>query len=346
MPRGTAIGLDIGTSVVRAAELSFRSSGATLDRIGQVVLPEDAVRDGELINEAEVVEALQHLWAAAGFRHKHVTLGVANQRVVVRHIEIPWMERSELRTGLAFHIADILPFAVEDAVHDFLPLGEVTEGNDRKLRGLLVAASRETVLATVRCAERAGLRVKGVDLTPFALLRSLGSQTDLAVGTEALIDIGAKVTNIVVHSAASPKFVRILVMGGQDITDVIAEDLGIDLGSAEAMKQQFGSLGGGSAELAQAVTRGTNDFVDEIRGSLDYYAAAGGGGAIERIVLSGGGSQLSGLIEQLSTTLRTPVVAGDPLARLSLGRIGLDREQLEIMKPLSTVAVGLALGAA
>lgn len=345
MPRGTAIGLDIGTSVVRAAELSFRRGRAVLDRIGQVVLPEGAVRDGEVVNEDVVVDALKHLWAAAGFRHKQVTLGVANQRVVVRQIDLPWMERAELRSSLTYHIADILPFAVEDAVHDFLPLGDVMDGNDRKLRGLLVAASRDSVLANVRCAERAGLMVKGVDLTSFAVLRSLGRQTELAVGTEALIDIGAKVTNIVVHSAGSPKFVRILVMGGQDVTDVIAEDLGVELSAAEMLKQRFGGAQPPHGELAASIGRGTQDFVDEIRGSLDYYAASGSGGPIERIVLSGGGSLLSGLVDQLSASLRLPVMAGDALAPLGLGRLGLDDEQLDIMKPLSTVAVGLALGA-
>ena len=345
MPRGTAIGLDIGTSVVRAAELSFRRGRAVLDRIGQVVLPEGAVRDGEVVNEDVVVDALKHLWAAAGFRHKHVTLGVANQRVVVRQIDLPWMERAELRSSLTYHIADILPFPVEDAVHDFLPLGEVMDGTDRRLRGLLVAASRDSVLANVRSAERAGLRVKGVDLTSFAVLRSLGRQTDLAVGTEALIDVGAKVTNIVVHSAGSPKFVRILVMGGQDVTDVIAEDLGVDLNTAEVMKQRFRGLRSEADDLANSISRGTQDFVDEIRGSLDYYAASGSGGPIERIIVSGGGSLLTGLVEQLSAALRLPVIAGDALAPLGLGRLGLDDEQLDIMKPLSTVAVGLALGA-
>lgn len=347
MPRGTAIGLDIGTSVVRAAELSFRRGRAVLDRIGQVVLPEGAVRDGEVVNQDVVVDALKHLWSAAGFRHRNVTLGVANQRVVVRQIDLPWMERAELRSSLSYHIADILPFSVDDAVYDFLPLGDVMDGTDRKLRGLLVAASRDSVLANVRAAERAGLRVKGVDLTSFAVLRSLGRQTELTVGTEALIDIGAKVTNIVVHSAGNPKFVRILVMGGQDITDAIAEDLGVDLNAAELMKQQFRGLRSESDELANSINRGSQDFVDEIRGSLDYYAASGGGGGqIERIIVSGGGSLLTGLVDQLSTALRLPVVPGDALAPLGLGRLGLDEEQLDIMKPLSTVAVGLALGAA
>jgi type IV pilus assembly protein PilM len=281
MARRTAIGLDIGTSVVRAAELSFGRGGVTLDRFGQVVLPEGAVRDGEVVDEEAVTTALKHLWSATGFTHKRVVLGVANQRVIVRQMDLPWMEQAELRRSLAFHVADFLPIAVEQSVLDFFPLEEVKdEHGARLLRGLLVAAQRDTVLSNVRCAENANLKVTSVDLTSFAVLRSMGAQTDLTVGTEALIDIGARVTNIVVHSAGLPRFVRIMLMGGQDVTDAVSEQLGVPLEQAEGMKQHFTTHGTGEelAMVSRTVATTAQDFVDEIRGSLDYYASSNPGG--------------------------------------------------------------------
>ncbi len=162
------------------------------------------------------------------------------------------------------------------------------------LRGLLVAAQRDTVLSNVRCTENAGLTVTSVDLTSFAVLRAMGRQTDLTVGTEALIDIGARVTNIVVHSSGLPTFVRILLMGGQDVTDAVSEQLGVPLQQAEGMKQHFATYGSGEelAMVSRTVATTAQDFVDEIRGSLDYYASSNPGAAIERIVISGGGSRL------------------------------------------------------
>lgn len=348
MARRTAIGLDIGTSVVRAAELSFGRGGSTLDRFGQVALPDGAVRDGEVVDEDAVTVALKHLWSATGFTHKRVILGVANQRVIVRQMDLPWMEQAELRRSLAFHVADFLPIAVEQSVLDFFPLEEVTDDQGaRLLRGLLVAAQRETVLSNVRCAENAGLRVTSVDLTSFAVLRSMGAQTDIAVGTEALIDIGARVTNIVVHSASVPRFVRILLMGGQDITDAVSEQLGVPLDQAEGMKQHFATNGTGEelAMVSRTVTTTAQEFVDEIRGSLDYYASSNPGAEVERIVVSGGGSRLEGLMEQLAGTTQLPVISGDPLRPLRIGKTGLDSDQLEFIKPLAAVPVGLALGA-
>src|ERR671926_143277 len=276
MPRRTAIGLDIGTSVVRAVELSYGRSGITLERFGQLVLPPDAVHDGQVVDGDAVAKALRKLWSAAKLTHKQVVLGVANQRVIVRQLELPWLARNELSASLPFQVQDLLPMPVDQAVLDFFPVEELTDsGGARTLKGLLVAAARETVLANVRAAELAGLSVRAVDLTPFAVLRSLGRQTGAEVETEALIDIGARVTNIVVHSGGVPRFVRILLVGGQDGTDAVAGHLGVPLAQAEVLKQQAGRVGveEGLEDLVASVSRTAQEFVTEVRGSLDYYAA-------------------------------------------------------------------------
>jgi type IV pilus assembly protein PilM len=312
-----------------------------------VVLPDGAVRDGEVVDVDAVSHTLRQLWSATGFGHKKVMMGVANQRVIVRQLELPWMEPDELRASLPFQVQDFLPMAVDQAELDFFPLEQVTaEGGARTLRGLLVAAARETVLANVRCAERAGLSVVGVDLSSFAVLRAMGRQTALEVDTEALIDIGARVTNIIVHSAGVPRFVRILLMGGQDVTDAVADRLGVPTEHAEGLKQQYAHATHGEelATVSHTVATIAQDFVDEIRGSLDYYGASNPGAPVERIVLSGGGSRLEGLAERLQSSTRLAVVEGDPLSALRVGNTGLDADQIEFIKPLAAVPVGLALG--
>jgi type IV pilus assembly protein PilM len=346
MAARTAIGLDIGTSVVRAVELSYGRAGITLERFGQVVLPPDVVTDGEVVDPEPVVACLQELWRATGFGHHKVVLGVANQRVIVRRVEVPWMETSELRTSLAFHVTEYLPMDVGDSVLDFFPFGETTgpEGA-RMLSGLLVAASRSMVLANVRCAEQAGLRVRSVDLTSFAVLRSLGRQQGTEVDTEALIDVGARITNIVVHQAGVPLFVRILPMGGQDVTDAVASVLGVPMPQAEAMKQQLAhATEGEPPALKETVGATAQDFVDEVSNSLDYFAATNPTTKVQRLLVTGGGSRLEGLFERLGAEVRLPVVAGDPMANLRIGDTGLGEAQLDFVRPLSAVPVGLAMG--
>ena len=147
-----------------------------------------------------------------------------------------------------------------------------------------------------------------MDLSSFAVLRAMGRQTTLEVDTEALIDIGARVTNIVVHSAGVPRFVRILLMGGQDVTDAVAERLGVTLEHAEGLKQQYAHASHGDelVTVTQTVETIAQDFVDEIRGSLDYYGASNPGAPVERVLVSGGGSRLDGLVERLGATRRVP----------------------------------------
>lgn len=343
-----AIGLDIGTSGVRAAELSFGKDGIRLEKFGQVAVPDGAVRDGEVIDPVVVADAIRQLWAATRFTHKKVVLGVANQRVIVRQVDLPQMPEADLKKALPFQVQDFLPMPVEQAVLDFHPLQTITSNGQPMLRGLLVAASRDTVMANVSCAQRAGLTPLSVDLTSFAVLRAVGRRGDLDVETEAIVDVGARVTNIVVHSSGAPRFVRILLMGGQDITDAVAERLGVPLAEAEHLKQQLGVISSDAhfAAAARAVESTAQTFVDEVRGSLDYYAASNPSHPVERVVLTGGGSQLRGLAERLGQATRLPVLPGNPLSSLHLGRTGLDDDQLAIVQPLAAVPVGLALGAA
>jgi type IV pilus assembly protein PilM len=345
----TAIGLDIGTSGVRAAELSFGKRGITLERFGQVALARGVVRDGEVVDAGALADALRQLWTHTGFRSKDVALGIANQRVVVRQVELPWLPERELKASLPFQVQDYLPMSVDQAVLDFHPVEEVAvPGQPRVLRGLLVAAVRDVVLANVNAVQLAGLRVTSVDLTSFAVLRAMGSTGPADADTVALVDIGAKVTNVVVHRAGVPLFVRILLLGGQDVTDAVGEGVGADPTQAEALKQLPDSAGYDAEQLlaaARAVEESTAVFVDEIRSSLDYFATSSAGAPLQRLVVTGGGSRLQGLAERLEAVTRLPVVAGDPLRSLHIGRTGLSDAQLDFVQPLVAVPVGLALGA-
>lgn len=349
----TAIGLDIGTSGVRAAELHFGKGEVTLAKFGQVALPEGAVRDGEVIDPVAVGQAIKQLWAHTKFSSKKVVVGVANQRVIVRQVDLPWLPPDELKKSLPFQVQDFIPMPVETAVLDFYPLEETTnDAGGRTLRGLLVAASREMVLNAVHAVQKAGLTPSMVDLSSFAVLRSMARPDHLGLSSqvEALVDVGARVTNIVVHEGGVPRFIRILLMGGQDLTDAVAERIGVPVPQAEALKQELG-LGDTSADMNAEVTARVLEaaaaaFIDEVRGSLDYYMASSGSASIERLLLTGGGSRLNGLAERLSAATRIPVVQGSPLGSISVGRTGLTPEQIEFVDPLAVVPVGLALGAA
>lgn len=327
--------------------MSSGRSGSTLEKFGQVALPPGAVRSGEVVDVDAVAAAISQLWAQAKFPTKRVVLGLANQKVVVRQVDLPWLPVSELKASLAFQVSDYIPMPVEQALLDFHPLEEFTADNGaRMLRVLLVAAAREMVETNLAAVTKAGLDPVMVDLTPFAMLRSVAETDELGLASEpeALVEVGAAVTNIVVHAGGVPRFVRILLMGGADLTESVADRMGIPFDQAEALKQHA-DLSGPSTSLAeQVLAQSAGQLVDEIRGSLDYYLASAGSGRLSRILLSGGGAQLRGLDRRLAAATRLSVEYGSPLGSMKIGRTGLSPQQLQYVEPLASVPVGLAMG--
>src|SRR5690606_26110756 len=223
----SVIGLDIGTSKVRAVEVTRGRGRPTVQRYAEAPLPVGAIRDGEVVEHDIVVAALRRVRTEGKFTNRQAVLGVGNQRVLVRSLELPWMPMAQLRSTLAFQVQDMLPVAVEDAVLDYYPTtGFQAENGQRTVQGLLVAATRDTLAPNIAAAETAGWQPEQVDLNAFALTRSL-RLLGIDDRCAALVDIGAKTTTIVILDHGTPRLVRILASGGQDVTDALAAELKI-----------------------------------------------------------------------------------------------------------------------
>lgn len=344
------IGLDIGSSAVRAAQIRQGKQGASLERIGQVLLPPGAVRDGEIVDTDTVVEALRHLWKTAKLKGRKVAVGLANQQVVVRRMDLPFMTEEELRASLSLQIDGQIPIPVDEAVLDFCYLGESTnDAGDPTVRILAVAALKAMVDELMSVVQRAKLDPIGIDLDAFAALRSLTPPGIFAEDTaEMLVDVGGTVTDLVVHQNGSPHFVRTVLFGGQNVTAALAEQLDITSDDAERLKLGIGEidpLTGSDEELAaDIIAAQSSRLIDELKGSLDYCAAQRDIPAIERIVLTGGASRWPGLADAMADELGLDITTGSPLHGLDTAD-GVDRDELSVAEPHLAVAVGLALGA-
>jgi type IV pilus assembly protein PilM len=346
------VGLDIGTFAVRAAELVVGGDRPTLARFGQVTLPPGAMQDGEIVNADAVGAAIRRLWSEAGFRTKRVVIGVANQRVIVRQADLPAMTDEDMRSALQFEAQELIPIPLEEAILDFQVLEEFSgpEG-DPRMRLLLAAAQRDMVRTHLASLERGGLSASTVDLIPFALIRALTLGQEMSfegsAPAEAIVCIGAGVTNVVVHEAGIPRFVRILLVGGDDITEAIATDLSVDLDLAEDLKRRADESSSDElvARAGAIANRRLGPLVEEIRGSLDFYLAQGDAAPFSRVLVTGGGARTPGLLARLDQALGTPVELAHPLQLVEVGRIGLSNGQLFDAEPLLTVPIGLALAA-
>ena len=197
-------------------------------------------------------EAISQLWKRAKFGTKKAVIGVANQRVVVRQVDLPFLEEKDFRSSLRFQVADHIPMPVDDAELDFEVLEDFqTPSGEHMMKVLLVAAATDMVEGFVSAVSDGGIETVGVDLTPFAVARAVSpvarGETGIP-GAQAVVDVGAGVTNIVVHVGGEPRFVRILLVGGDDVTESLSEELGVPTEEAEAMKMDL-SVGAGTSQV-------------------------------------------------------------------------------------------------
>lgn len=246
--------------------------------------------------------------------------------------------------------------SVDEAVLDYDPIGEFEQDDRKMLRMLLVAAQRQMVDTVVSAAAGAKLEPVGLDLVPFALVRSVGTTgvgMDLEDrGDEAIIDIGAHVTNIVVHAGGTVRFVRILPSGGRDITLAIARGLGVEDEVAERLKRgeqveleepsEEGAEPPDLSRIGELALQRAAGFVDEIRSSLEFYTAQAQGSRISRVLVTGGGSKLEGFLDVLRQRIPVQVEAGQVFLH-ARSQLSLSDEALAEAEPVLAVAVGLAI---
>ncbi len=345
----TVVGVDIGSTSVRAVELQDASKPRpTLLRYIEAPLPEGASSRGEVLEPNTVAATLKRLWRQAGFTSKDVVLGMGNQRVLARDLTVPKMSIRRIRESLPFTVQDMLPVPASEAILDFYPVSEAVSESGPVVNGLLVAAIKEAVLANVKATKLAGLSTIDVDLIPFALSRVLLSRQNVS-GTVALIAIGADTTCVLIARDGVPQFVRIIPTGGADLTRALRAELELDEASAERVKIGLGLASSvASPEEQRAVEviyRVTSEMLTSLRNTINYYVNTRQPETVDRIILTGGGAQLIGLTDALSEMTRLPVTMGDPLAGFALSR-KLNVEDLRQRRGGLGVALGLAVGSA
>lgn len=346
MPK-TIVGVDIGSTTIRAVELGDPAKPRpTLLRYAEVPLTEGAVSRGEVLEPETVGFLLKELWSVGGFKTKRVVLGMGNQRVLARDLSVPSAPRARIRESLPFVAQEMLPVPVQDALLDFYPVSESMTESGPMTHGLLIAAVKDAVLGNVKAVQSAGLTPVEVDLIPFALERLLLARPRVA-GTVALIDVGASTTSVVVAAHGVPQFVRIISAGGGDLTAGLAGRLEIPLEEAERLKRLHGIAPDLSRPEGHAVSTVVMELVGEllvsVRNTIAYYSNTRPSQPVESIVLTGGGSQLPGFVTAVSDFTRVGATIGDPFGSIALSRT-LDAQRLRDDQAAISVALGLAMG--
>ena len=220
---------------------------------------------------------------------------------------MPNLNAEQRRKALPFQAREIVALPMDEVILDFAQLGQPDpETND--VHGLLVATPRAPVVAAVNAVEKAKLKVARVDLASFGVLRAIA---DERLAVEAVVDLGAHLTTIVVHNKGVPRLVRTLARGGAGLTERLADRIGVSTEEAENIKQQAG-LDRGTDAVTAALQEATRPLIAEIRSSINYFTAGNQGARVERISLTGGTSQLRGLAKLIAEQNAIPTNVVEP----------------------------------
>jgi type IV pilus assembly protein PilM len=337
------VGLDIGTSAVRAAELDISHSPPVLLTYGQVGLPPGSLIDGEIRDSTAVSNAIEKLWENGQFSSTSVIVGIAGLRAITREIDLPFVPDNEVDSAVRFQSEEVIPFPPDQTILSSQVLADYTSPEGDKMRRILVAAAHvDLVNGVIAAVENAGLTVDGVDLISSAMVRAVGGHEE-SEQPEAIVSVGAGLTVVVVHQNGRPQFVRTIGSGGNATTAAVSAALDIPMPDAEGVKRRIVDGGPQMQSADRAAQASMNELVGEIRNSIQYFASLPGRLPVSRVLVTGGGSALHGLIPLLEAQVRLPVLSVSPLTRLDTSKLDLSAEQADEVSPVLSTPIGLAL---
>lgn len=341
MARKSLIGLDIGSKVVKAVELTATGGPPELTGFAQA----------EIANPAQVNEVLSQLITRGGFRTNRVATAVSGRSVIVRYVNMPRMGDQELKNAVKYEAGKYIPFEVDEVVLDCQRLEEEGAAEAKEMRVVLVAVKKSLIDTHIGMLEAAGLIPHIIDVDSFALgnafeLSTRGKGAENAV--VALVDVGAYKTNINIvrqKGAGGPRvlescFTREVYLAGNDFTDAIQKKKNLDTGAAESLKRQ---PDGQAEEVKEIISSALDDLCHEVHLSFDFFENQFDM-EVQRVLLCGGSSRAPGIEEAFARTFadRVSLTSWDPLEGMP---IRLDRgapDQVRAAAPQLAIGIGLA----
>ncbi len=341
------VGLDIGAGGVKAVLVSGNKT-FQVNRFAAVPLDEGALDAGVVVDRQAVVEAVREVFRIGRIKQKRVVVAIAGQAVVVRHIKMPLMEDEEAANAIRWEAERYIPYPVDEVTLDYEIIGRNPDEGEMEV--LLACAHNDIISSHLDVLWEAGLQPLAVDVQPFAMMRGLGIEYSRPAESVAMLDIGAGGSDLVIAKAGIPYFTRILPVGGNRLTELVAKYTGLEKDEAKTVKETIGDAlvepGQFSPESREfqvnmGLREGLKDLALELRRSFDYYQLQHKGENVSELLLSGGTALLKNLPAFLTKELEIKVRIGVYDERLRCPQALLER--FSAQSPVYTVALGLAM---
>lgn len=310
------VGLDIEPGRLAAVEATVNGA-LSVDRAVVAPLAPDVVRDGEVKDPQSLAATLRALFSEHGLGRR-VRVGMANQRIVVRTLDLPVIEDAkELEAAVRFQAQEHIPMPIDQAVLDFQSLGKVQTADGERTRVALVAARRDTVDRLLAALQTAGLRAVGIDLAAFAMLRALDPGAADADEPVLYVNVSG-MTNVAIAQGTVCRFTRAVPGGMEGMIMQLAERRGLTTEHARGWLDHVGlsrpveDVEGDEEIVTEArsvLTEGARRVADDLRNTLDFQRSQEAGLDVSRAVLTGAAVSIPGFVEQVSADLGIPVEA-------------------------------------
>ena len=339
------VGLDIGSSAVKAVELKPAGKGYKVTAFGTELVPPDSIVDGAIIDGGAVADAIRRLFDGRKIQTRDVAASLSGNAVIVKKITLPVMTDAELAESIYWEAEQYIPFDIQDVNLDYqiLDRSASTDGKPT-MDVLLVAAKKEKIADYTGVIVQAGRSAVVVDVDAFALQNAYEVNYGIEPGqVVVLLNAGASATNINILQGEQSVFTRDISIGGNAYTEALQKELNLPFEQADRLKRGE-PVEGASFEDARPVLRAVSENVMlEIQKTFDFFKATAASDRIDRIVVSGGASRAEGFIEMLTERFQTQVELFDPFRKVAFDAKRFQVEAVADLAPTAAVAVGLAL---
>jgi type IV pilus assembly protein PilM len=337
------VGLDIGSSAVKAVELKSAGRSYKVTAFGSEPLPPDSIVDGAIIDGASVSGAIRRLFESRGIRTRDVAASLSGNAVIVKKITLPAMTGPELAESIYWEAEQYIPFDIQDVNLDYQVLEGGEKGGHGSMDVLLVAAKKEKIADYTGVIAQAGRSAVVVDVDAFALQNAYETNYGIDAGSVVvLLNAGAAATNINILNGEQSVFTRDVSIGGNAYTEALQRELNLSFDAADGLKRGIATDSVTFDEARPVLREVSENILLEIQKTFDFFKATAASDRIDRIMISGGASRVEGFSEMLSERFAAPVEPFDPFKRVAFDAKKLGSDPAEI-GPAAAVAVGLAL---
>ncbi|MDD4976023.1 MAG: type IV pilus assembly protein PilM [Bacteriovorax sp.] len=343
-PKGI-IGVDIGLSAVKFAEVAKQSDGSyKLLNYSAVNLPEGTIIEDEIQKEDEILKALQAGFKGLNSSNRFVCIGLSGPNTLIKRLQLAGGSEEEIQDQVFWEAEQYLPFPIDEGNISFSVIGENQGGGV----DVIIGAAKKTIVESFKeIVERSGVKVKIVDLSAAATINVfenvMGEEVQTKGKTWILMDLGAQKTHFMIYKNGVLVFFKEISIGGLTITEEIQRQMGVNYVEAESLKIHGDGSGNIPEEIVEIINQVFDTFFAELKKTIDFWVSSTSEEAFDGCILTGGGAQVPGFTEALQELLETEVQVLNPFSALSYNKNNITEEMINEIAFKGVCAIGLAM---